>query len=54
VPLARSSAIAHHAGLQVHDVYVTPAGEGTFDLGLPDDPNALLAPELATVLLAGE
>ncbi len=51
---AAHAVFAHQAGLQIHDVYVTPAGEGTCDLGLPDDPNPLFAPELATVLLAGE
>src|SRR5215216_711311 len=51
---AAHAVFAHHAGLEIHDVYVTPAGEGTCDLSLPDDPNPLFAPELATVLLAAE
>jgi hypothetical protein len=51
---AAHAVFAHHAGLQIHGVYVTPAGEGTCEVGLPDDPNPLFAPEVATVLLAGE
>lgn len=51
---AAHAVFAHHAGLEVYDVYVTPAGEGNSDISLPADPNPLFIPELATVLLAGE
>lgn len=51
---ATHAVFAHQVGPEIYDVWVTPAGEGNSDPGLPDEPNHSFIAELSTDLLAGE